>query len=82
MRLSVQKALEIVGEASRKISAEFKRNHPEIPWKDRIDLRHELIHEYFRVDTAELSHSATLVVPGIIEMIEPLVPPHDSSSTT
>ncbi|HRZ94958.1 MAG TPA: DUF86 domain-containing protein [Candidatus Moranbacteria bacterium] len=40
---------EIIGEASNKISREFCDSHPEIPWRDMIDMRNVLIHEYFGI---------------------------------
>jgi hypothetical protein len=42
--------LQIIGEAARVISQEFKARYPEIPWRDVSDLRNLIIHEYFRVN--------------------------------
>ena len=42
--------LQIIGEACRKLSDKLKRQHPELPWKQIIGMRHYLVHEYFRVD--------------------------------
>ncbi|MGB5634148.1 MAG: DUF86 domain-containing protein [Waterburya sp.] len=42
--------LQIIGEAARVISQEFKTRYPEIPWRDVSDLRNLIIHEYFRVN--------------------------------
>ena len=36
--------LEVLGEASRKISSDFRVDHPEIPWREMGDLRNVLIH--------------------------------------
>ena len=41
---------QIIGEAARAISQEFKSIHKEIPWRDVSDLRNLIIHEYFRVN--------------------------------
>jgi uncharacterized protein with HEPN domain len=41
---------EIVGEAVKRVSAELKAAHPEIPWADLAGFRDVLIHQYFRVD--------------------------------
>ena len=48
---AVVRELEIVGEASSNLTEEFRRNHPDIPWRDAIDMRNFLIHEYFGVRT-------------------------------
>ena len=42
--------LEVIGEASNKLSVEFKKAHTNIPWDNIINMRNRLIHEYFGVD--------------------------------
>lgn len=44
------KQIEIVGEASWKLSARLKECHPEIPWKRIAGMRHILVHDYWSVD--------------------------------
>ncbi|MFH0938920.1 MAG: HepT-like ribonuclease domain-containing protein [Planctomycetota bacterium] len=47
---SVIRRLEIIGEAARRVSNEFRLVHPELPWSDMIGMRNILIHEYDDVD--------------------------------
>jgi len=42
--------LQIIGEAVRGISSEFRTAHLEIPWADIIGMRNILIHQYFGID--------------------------------
>jgi len=42
--------LQIIGEAARKLPAEFKEEHPEVPWTKIIGMRHILVHQYFEID--------------------------------
>ncbi len=44
------KSLEIIGEASRNISDDLKKEHPEIPWRQMIGMRNKLVHHYFGLD--------------------------------
>ncbi len=44
------RALEIVGEAAKKIPEAIKYNYNEIPWKAISGMRDKLIHGYFGVD--------------------------------
>mgnify|MGYP003612033098 CR=1 FL=1 len=44
------KSLEIIGEASRNISDDLKKAHPEVPWRPMIGMRNKLVHHYFGVD--------------------------------
>lgn len=47
---AVVRQLEIVGEASRNLTAELRAQHPGIPWQDIIGMRHKITHDYFDVD--------------------------------
>ncbi len=42
--------LQIIGEAARSMNSTTHEQHPEISWRDMIDFRNLLVHEYFRVD--------------------------------
>ena len=46
--------LELIGEASRALSAALRDQHREVPWADIIAFRNVLIHEYFGIDLAEV----------------------------
>lgn len=41
---------EILGEAAARVSPELRERHPEIPWRDIIDMRNRLIYAYFNID--------------------------------
>lgn len=43
---AVERQLEILGEAARRLSNEFRQAHPEIGWRRVIGLRNILIHRY------------------------------------
>jgi len=42
--------LRIIGEAARALSQDFKQQHPDVPWKDIVGMRHVLVHDYFEID--------------------------------
>jgi uncharacterized protein with HEPN domain len=42
--------LQIIGEAVKTISQNFKNSHDNLQWNDIADFRNLLVHEYFRVD--------------------------------
>lgn len=46
----VVKNIEIVGEASYKLSKRFRQLHPDTPWDDITRMRHVLIHDYYQID--------------------------------
>ena len=46
---AVLRLVQIIGEAARKVSPDFKQSHPQIPWQEIVGMRHLLVHEYFRI---------------------------------
>jgi uncharacterized protein with HEPN domain len=42
--------LQIIGEAARAMSDGTYTKYPEITWRDIIDFRNLIVHEYFRID--------------------------------
>ena len=75
MQHAVVRLIQIIGEASRKVSSEFRLAHPEIAWQEIIGMRNRLVHEYFRIIPDKLWESAQKDVPALITLLEPLVPP-------
>lgn len=47
---AVIRALEIIGEASKRIPAQVRRGYPGLPWKEIAGMRDKLIHGYFGVN--------------------------------
>jgi len=76
---AIAKALENIGEAAGKVSADFKMAHPEIPWPQIVSLRHRIAHDYFRIDMLRLWEITTSEVPVLIARLEPLVPPENDA---
>lgn len=46
----VIRQLEIIGEATKRLSAETRAQRPDVPWQDIAGMRDKLIHDYFGVD--------------------------------
>jgi uncharacterized protein with HEPN domain len=49
-RDAVVRNFEVIGEASKNISSDFKAMHSGVPWKTIAGLRDKLIHFYFGID--------------------------------
>lgn len=47
---AVVRALEIIGEASKRIPQPVRDRYPEIPWREMCGFRDKLIHGYFGVN--------------------------------
>ncbi len=48
--LAVVKAIEILGEAVKKIPEDIRSRYPQIPWKAIAGMRDVLVHEYWGID--------------------------------
>ena len=51
---AVIRNFEIIGEATKRLSPEFRAKYSEVPWRRIAGLRDVLIHDYLRVDLAEV----------------------------
>lgn len=74
-RLAVERLLEIVGEAARRVSAECRRRHGGIPWAPIIGFRNVLAHEYGEINYERLYAVATKGVPELMREIEAILAP-------
>jgi uncharacterized protein with HEPN domain len=72
---AVMRQIQIIGEAARKVSAQYQQQHSEIPWKEIIGMRHRLVHEYFSIIPQRVWDVVDEDIPELIRLIEPLVPP-------
>jgi uncharacterized protein with HEPN domain len=83
MQHGIMRLIEILGEAARHLSDDFKANHPEIPWRQIVGIRNRMVHEYFRVIPAKVWEVVEQEIPLLIALLEPLVPPagNDSAPT-
>jgi uncharacterized protein with HEPN domain len=76
-REAVIRQLEVIGEAVRRVSEEFRMAHPDIPWQDIAGMRSKLIHGYDRINLQVVWDTAVNDIPALIEQIAPLVPPDE-----
>jgi uncharacterized protein with HEPN domain len=65
----------ILGEATKRLSNEFRAAHPQVPWKLISGMRDKLIHAYGSVDLDQVWKTAVSDLPGLIPVFEALVPP-------
>jgi len=72
-RFASIKQLEIIGEASKHVSEETKREFAEIPWADMMGLRNVLAHEYFQIDLETVWRTALNDIPLLKDKIENMI---------
>ncbi len=72
---AVERQIEILGEAARRISLEFQQSHPEINWRSLIGLRNIIAHRYDEVRPEILWGVIASDIPSLLEQLEVLLPP-------
>jgi uncharacterized protein with HEPN domain len=68
--LSLVHLLEIIGEAAKGVSPEFRQKHPHLPWKKTSGMRDRLIHGYFDVNLDIVWQTVTEDLPALTAKLE------------
>jgi len=66
---AVIRNVEIIGEATKKISKSLRQSHQEIPWNEIAGMRDKLIHDYFDVDIDVVWKTIEVDLPLLKEMV-------------
>jgi uncharacterized protein with HEPN domain len=66
---AVIRNLEVIGEATKRISKEFRDRHQNVPWREMAGLRDVLIHDYFGVDNGIVWNVVEKEIPPLKEKI-------------
>ncbi|MDJ1180990.1 DUF86 domain-containing protein [Roseofilum sp. BLCC_M91] len=72
-QLAILYALSIIGEATKKLSPEFRTQNSTIPWKQIAGMRDKLVHDYRQVDIDIIWEVTQTDIPDLIEKIKPLL---------
>lgn len=70
---AVMRQIEVIGEATKRLSSSFRDIHPEVPWRSIAGMRDILIHAYDHVDLAEVWNTAKFALPDLVSQIETLI---------
>jgi uncharacterized protein with HEPN domain len=65
--------ISILGEAVKRLSKEFRSQHPEIPWSAMAGMRDKLIHDYDGVDTQRVWLTLQTSIPELLSHLNSLL---------
>lgn len=63
-------ALQIVGEAARRVSEDLRSGHPEVPWSRIVGFRNRVVHGYDRWNLDRVWEIVQEDVPALIRDLE------------
>lgn len=67
---AVIRNIEIIGEATKKISMHLRSQYPGIPWKEMSGMRDKLIHDYFGIDVDVVWKTVKEDIPYLKSLIK------------
>lgn len=69
---AVIRNIEVIGEASKKVSENFKLKNNQIPWRDMAGMRDKLIHDYLGVDVEIVWKTVAIDIPVLEKLLKVL----------
>ena len=66
---AVVRQLEVIGEATKRVSKELRSKNPDIPWSDMAGMRDVLIHDYIDIDLGVVWKTASEDIPSLKTLI-------------
>lgn len=70
---AVIRQLEVIGEASKRISDEFKDKNPGLPWQEMMGMRDKLIHGYDDIDLTIVWRVVYIELPKLVKQIKQIL---------
>lgn len=77
---AVVRNLEVIGEAAKKVGSNFRRKHPDVPWKEMAGLRDRLIHDYLGINYEIVWNIAATELPGLLGSVKQILAGDTESS--
>ena len=71
---AIVRRLEIIGEASSRVSAATQKKHSQLPWQEMKGTRNRIIHEYDSIELDIIWDIIQKDLPPLVSELEKIVP--------
>jgi uncharacterized protein with HEPN domain len=86
LQSAVLRWFEIIGEASRGLTEQFRNEHPEVAWREIFGLRNRVTHGYFDIDLDivwnTIMNDLPVLEDAVVRWLPPSVPPSGHTPTS
>ena len=79
LRLATERLIEIIGQATKEVSQEFREKYSSVPWLKIIGLRNILAHEYGEVKDEKIYFVAVRDIPLLIDQLKKILKENSES---
>lgn len=70
---AVIRNFEVIGEAVKKLDADFRSKYPNIPWRNIAGMRDKLIHDYIGVDIWAVWGVVEEIIPDFEKQLKEII---------
>jgi len=82
INFAVVRALEIIGEAAKRLPDDLRQRYPDIPWKGMAGMRDRIIHGYDNVDLQIVWDVVNRDIPQIKPKIKSILIDYEGKSSS
>ncbi|MBC7908534.1 MAG: DUF86 domain-containing protein [Rhodospirillaceae bacterium] len=72
-RFATVRAIEIIGEAARRVPIDMRERYPDIPWQQMIGMRNVLAHDYVGTNPRVIFDTVTIFIPDLLARLRKVI---------
>jgi uncharacterized protein with HEPN domain len=80
IHFAVVRALEIIGEATKRLPSSLRDQYPAVPWKEMAGMRDRIIHGYDTIDLQIVWNTVKQDIPHIRPLLQQILAHHEQGS--